>query len=65
MKWIEGAKRYKLPVIKLKKALGNLINNMVITVNNTILHNCKLLREHVLKVLLTRKKFVTVVMNVS
>ena len=60
MKWIKGGKRYKLPAIK-KKVLGNLINNMVITVNNTILHIRKLLKEHVLKAPFTRKKIVTVV----
>lgn len=51
----KGGQRYKLPVIKSISHRDGMYS-MMTTVNKTVLHICKLLREQILKVCITRKK---------
>ena len=58
-KWVKGVKRYKLPVIK-QVSPGDVMYSMATIVHKTVLHTGELLRQQILKVLITRKKqFVT------
>ena len=53
--WAKGVKRYKFPVINYISH-GFVTYSMGTTVNNTVLHIQKWLREYILKVLITGKK---------
>ena len=55
MKRVKVVKRYKLLVIRIDKP-WNVRYNMVTVILHTVLHSWKLLREEILKVLITKKK---------
>ena len=54
MKWVKGVKRYKYKI-----SPGGVMYSIVTTINNTLLHNRKFLKE-ILKVLITERKTLNV-----
>lgn len=55
--WVKGVKWYRLPAAR--QISQGMQHSMVAIVYDTVLHIYKLLREYILKVLITKKNFVT------
>lgn len=55
-----GEAGQKVQISRYKVSHGDIMYSMMPTFNNTVLYISKLLREYIIKVLIKRKKFVTV-----